>query len=126
MEEHGWPSFELVGEDGATAAWLIAQHADHDVEFQQEMLALMREALAAGQADPTEVAYLEDRVAVNTGRPQLYGTQIRCRDGRPRPATPIADRARVDERRETVGLGPLADYFAEFVVACEAEAELGG
>lgn len=121
VAEFGWPKSDLVGEDGASAAWLIAQHSDLDVAFQQEALALMKEALAAGQADPTEVAYLEDRVAVNTGQPQSYGTQIRCRNGRPRPATPIVDRAGVDERRAEVGLGPLEDYYAELEEACETE-----
>src|SRR6202008_822125 len=24
IDEHGWPTFELVGRDGATAAWVIA------------------------------------------------------------------------------------------------------
>ena len=32
VEEHGWPTHDLVGEDAASAAWLVAQHADFDVE----------------------------------------------------------------------------------------------
>lgn len=27
IAEHGWPHEEIAGEDGAKAAWLIAQHA---------------------------------------------------------------------------------------------------
>jgi hypothetical protein len=100
---------------------VVAQHSDFDVDFQQQVLEQMEAALATGDADPTEVAYLHDRVAVNTGRPQTYGTQIRCRGGRARPATPIADAERVDERRAEVGLEPLEDYFASFEEACEAE-----
>jgi hypothetical protein len=30
VDAHGWPGKSLVGEDGAHAAWLIAQHAVHD------------------------------------------------------------------------------------------------
>jgi hypothetical protein len=121
IEEFGWPTPALVGEDGASAAWLIAQHSDFDVAFQEQVLALMNEALAAGDADPSEVAFLEDRVAVNTGRPQTYGSQIRCRNGTARPATPIADREHVDERRAEVGLEPLEDYLALFEEDCAAE-----
>lgn len=117
----GWPTRSLVGTDGATAAWVIAQHADHDVGFQQEVLDLMAPLVETGEADPTEHAYLLDRVAVNTGADQTYGTQIRCQDGEPSPATPIADEDTVEERRAEVGLDPLADYYDELAEACAAE-----
>jgi hypothetical protein len=121
IAEHGWPTFALVSTDGATAAWVIAQHADFDPAFQQQVVELMRPLVQTGQADASELAYLEDRVAVNTGVEQVYGTQIRCQGGEPAPATPIADEAAVDERRAAVGLGPLADYYAELSEACAAE-----
>jgi hypothetical protein len=121
IAEHGWPTFALVSTDGATAAWLIAQHADFDPAFQQQVVELMRPLVDGGQADASELAYLEDRVAVNTGQDQVYGTQIRCQGGEPVPATPIVDEAAVDERRAAVGLAPLADYYAELAAACAAE-----
>jgi hypothetical protein len=122
MDEHGWPGIDLVGEDGATAAWLIAQHSDLDVDVQARALELMREAVDAGQANPTDLAYLEDRVALNTGKPQIYGTQVGCVDGRAEPADMIEPDT-VDDRRADVGLQPLADYLADFQPDCEAEAE---
>jgi hypothetical protein len=126
IDEHGWPTRSLVGDDGATAAWVIAQHSDLDVEFQERALELMRQAVDDGEADPTELAYLEDRVALNRGRPQTYGTQIGCVDGRAEPAD-LADPDRVGELREEVGLQPLEDYLAELEPACQAEAsEAGG
>lgn len=119
IDEHGWPTPDLVGEDGASAAWLIAQHSDLDLEFQQEALELMREAADDGDVDPTELAYLEDRVAANTGQPQTYGTQAGCTDdGEVQPATRIRDREHVDELRAEVGMEPLADYYAEFQEGC--------
>lgn len=120
IEEHGWPTRTMVGADGASAAWLLAQHSDFDVDFQAEALAMMCAALAAGEADPVDVAYLTDRVAVNQDRPQVYGTQVgSCEAGRAVPA-PIADEDTVDERRERVGLEPLADYLALFDADCPA------
>jgi len=121
IDEHGWPTRELVGSDGATAAWVIAQHSDLDVAFQEQAVELMREAVEAGQADASELAYLEDRVALNRGRPQIYGTQIGCVDGRAEPAR-LAEPDRVDQLRAEVGLEPLADYLAELEPACAAEA----
>ena len=119
VDEFGWPTLDMVGEDGATAAWLVAQHADHDVELQAGWLVLMGEAAGAGQADPTEVAYLMDRVAVNQREPQRYGTQIRCQGGAPTPATPIEDAANVDER--DVVLESLAAYYDELSMMCAQE-----
>ncbi|HEX6421292.1 MAG TPA: DUF6624 domain-containing protein, partial [Acidimicrobiales bacterium] len=121
IDEHGWPTHSLVGEDGASAAWLIAQHSDLDVDFQERALALLRDAVAEDEADPTELAYLEDRVALNQGRPQIYGTQIACVDGRAEPAE-LAEPDRVEALREEVGLQPLEDYLAELEEACQAEA----
>jgi hypothetical protein len=122
LDEHGWPTHDLVGEDGSTAAWVIAQHSDLDVDFQREAFDLMEAAVADDQADASELAYLEDRIAANTGRPQRYGTQIGCVDGEPTPGTPLAEPDRVDELREDVGLAPLDDYYAELEEACAAEA----
>jgi hypothetical protein len=116
--EYGWPTRRMVGEDGASAAWLIAQHADQDPAFQREALALMCTAALAGEADVTELGYLVDRVAVNAGEPQVYGTQVGdCVDGRALPQ-PIADEAHVDERRAHVGMEPLEEYLEFFHEGC--------
>ncbi|HPH70232.1 MAG TPA: hypothetical protein PLF40_30990, partial [Kofleriaceae bacterium] len=104
--DHGWPSKSLVGQDGAFAAFLMVQHADKDLAFQRQCLALMQQALPTGEVDAMNVAYLEDRIAVAEHRPQRYGTQF-INDTTP---FPIADPAHVDERRAAVGLGTLSEY----------------
>ena len=105
-----WPGKSLVGEDGAKAAWLLVQHADRDPEFQRQCLALMT-AAGPDEVSPSDVAYLTDRVRVNAGQPQVYGTQFWTDPSSgsfgPRP---IEDEAHVDERRAQVGLGPLEEY----------------
>jgi hypothetical protein len=121
VAEHGWPTHSMVGTDGGTAAWLIAQHADFDVEYQEQMLELLTAAVDADEADASEMAYLVDRVAVNNGEPQVYGTQIGgCGTDGPVPGE-IADEATVDDRRAEVDLAPLADYLAELAEMCAAE-----
>jgi hypothetical protein len=118
VARHGWPTRSLVGDDGATAAWAIAQHSDLDPQFQRQMLGLMRRAAAAGEADPAELAYLTDRVASNAGQPQTYGTQMGCTaDGKPQLA-PLADPARVDRLRAEAGLPTLEAYLAELATVC--------
>jgi hypothetical protein len=99
-------------------AWAIAQHSDLDLEFQRGAVELLRDAVADGQASPGNLAHLEDRVAVASGEPQVYGTQVGCGRNGPRPATPIIDPATVHERREEAGLDPMADYLQEMEEVC--------
>ncbi len=121
LDVHGWPTYDLVGEDGEDAAWAIAQHSDQDPAFQRRALELLRTAVAAGQASPGNLAYLEDRIAVAAGQPQTYGTQVGCAPEGPQPATPLADPAAVDGLRTAAGLEPLADYLAEMAEICAAD-----
>src|SRR6516165_7036469 len=48
IAEHGWPGEDIAGKDGAEAAWLIAQHAVGEPEFQRRALRLMQECAAEG------------------------------------------------------------------------------
>jgi len=56
---------------------------------------------------------------VASGQPQRYGTQIGCGPRGPVPATPIKDKAGVEDRRARAGLDPLADYLAEMTAICK-------
>ena len=110
IAEHGWPGSSLVGEDGACAAFLIAQHADLEPAFQQRCLKLMQNS-APGEVSPGDIAYLTDRVRVNTGQPQLYGTQFWIQGGSLVPR-PIEEPELLDARRAASGLIPMSDYRA--------------
>ena len=123
LDEYGWPGWSLVGEDGALAAWVLIQHADLRLDLQNRGLELLEAAVAADDASPGDLAYLVDRVRVAEGRPQVYGTQIGAADenGNPTPRTPIEDPENVDARRAAVGLGTLAEYYAEMRRMLEEE-----
>jgi hypothetical protein len=110
IDEIGWPAIPLVGAEASQAAWLIAQHAP-DLEFMERCLELMQ-ALPAKSTQPAHSAYLQDRVLMRRGKPQLYGTQFLGVGGKIH-AHPISDPERVDERRASVGLGPFAEYEAQ-------------
>jgi hypothetical protein len=102
---------------GADAALSPEQQLDRRAMFVQRVaLALLRVAVAeggAGASGARELAMLEDRVAVNEGRPQTYGTQIaEVADGKPVP-WPCTEPERLDELRAGVGLEPLAGQPAQ-------------
>lgn len=108
IDARGWPGKSLAGDDGANAAWLIAQHAIGEPDFQRRSLELLQAAAAAGEAHPWQAAYLEDRIRMFEGRPQRYATQFDIGDdGRPVPCE-TEEPEEVDERRRGVGLEPLA------------------
>jgi hypothetical protein len=58
--------------------------------------------------------WLVDRVAVNAGRPQTYGTQGRCQGRGNLELRPVVDRDGLDRRRAEMGLESVADYTVRF------------
>lgn len=112
LEEVGWPAPAMVEEDGAEAAWLVAQHAIGEPAFQRRCLLALQDAAASGEVPAWQPAMLEDRIRMFEGRPQLYGTQLEPDDeGIARPYT-IEDPDGVDVRRRAVGLEPLGERLA--------------
>jgi hypothetical protein len=115
VQRHGWPGSSMVGQDGSLAAFLVLQHAS--LAAQERYLPMLRDAAARHELAPSLLAMLEDRVRLQRHQPQIYGTQMQ-----ENPAThrlelyTLEDPARVDERRASVGLPPLADYLAHFGV----------
>jgi hypothetical protein len=124
VAEVGWPGPGLVGEEGAAAAWRIAQHAIGEPAFQREALRLVEGAVAHGEAPAWQAAYLEDRIRSFEGRPQRYGTQYDWDEaGRISPYPPVEDPDGVDTRRAAVGLGPLEENTARMRAGVAASNE---
>jgi hypothetical protein len=109
IAKHGWPGRSLVGEEGATYAWMIVQHASGDIDFQRRGLELIKDAVSRHEAPMSHAAYLEDLIRVTEGRPQIYGTQFEVdKDGLMSPL-PIEDPAHVNDRRRAVGLDRIEE-----------------
>jgi hypothetical protein len=97
-----WPTRSVVGAAGVRAVWMLAQR---DSALQRTVLHRMMES-GPDEALPADVAVLEDRVRLQSGRKQVYGSQLRTLNGKLSPA-PIEDSAHVDMRRDAAGLPPL-------------------
>lgn len=114
VKQFGWPTIPLVGIKASNSAWLLVQHAEFDLKFQKYCLRLMKEAAKKGEVLKENVAYLTDRVLINSDKPQLYGTQFYNHKGRLLPK-PIKDPDRLDVRRKKMGLQTFKIYKRELL-----------
>lgn len=90
---NGWPNLLLASLPITREHFfVIVQHADHDVDFQDTTLKAWEKL--PNLALPCNVAYLHDRVCSNKKTPQRYGTQGRNIDGVWRPF--ICESASID------------------------------
>ena len=124
MDTLGFPSWDRVCSYGAHAAWLIAQHAHP--WFQYGYVKQMRKAVADTNADPSNLAYLEDRLRTGRGLPQLYGTQFSSTGENNRTVwqCPVADIKNVNFRREQMLMPPLEDYIEGYLKTSTEEGQL--
>ena len=111
--QHGWLGIDKVGKEGASAVFLIIQHAA--LAVQERYLPQMQISVAEKKFPAAYLAYLVDRIRMRKGEPQIYGSQlIVSSETGNTELYPIEDESNVDKRRAKVGLGPLADYLAGF------------
>jgi len=110
LQHCGWPKESVVGAQPGDNAWLLAQHADHDLQFQLYVLRLLEAAVRSGEASAENLAYLADRVAIAQGHMQLYGTQFHQPGNCEFELEPVDDIAKVETRRKELGMPTLTEY----------------
>jgi hypothetical protein len=110
--QHGFPGYDAVGEKGSLNFFLLVQHSDSDPAFQEQVLKALKQQADRKNADPKQYAYLLDRVRVNKGEKQVYGTQLRPKKGvEGIELAPVVEPEKLDQRRAAVGLPPVAEYL---------------
>lgn len=109
--EYGYPGYDLVETEGEQAFWLMAQHADFDVDFQDAILSALKAEVDKGNANPRHLGLLTDRIRLNRGLEQIYGTQVTYNDLGQAIPKPLEDSASVNFRRKKLGFEPLEEYL---------------
>ena len=110
VAEVGWIDAERFGRQASLAAFLIVQHSG-DVPLMQAVLPLVEKDVKAKAVNGQLYALLHDRVQLMTGGRQRYGTQITPNAAGEMVVAGLEDKARVDEFRKEIGMGPLAQYL---------------
>ena len=108
MKSGGFPDAKAVGKDGVEAFYLMLQHSQ-DTEFKKQCLEHITKAFQAKQLAPMDYANFTDRLLVNLGKPQVYGSNFEFKDGK-LVMSPVEDLKNLDARRSKLGLPPMAEY----------------
>lgn len=109
FKKYKFPGYDLVGKEISNKYFLLVQHSDFDLSFQQEVLKKMKVQVEKVNASGQNFAYLTDRIEINNGRPQIYGTQV-FMSGNTK-IKPCIDTLNLDNRRKSVGLSPIKEYL---------------
>ncbi len=110
--EFGFPTRKLVGKEAMQGIFLMIQHSDGDKEWQREQLTNIEKAVKLGDMDGQSYAYLYDRIKINGGEKQLYGTQFKNVDPTNKKVelADTEDVENLDRRRMEVGMMPIQMY----------------
>ena len=118
LNKYGWLGADVLGEQGNKTLFYVIQHSD--LETRLKYLPMMRDAVKKGNAKGKHFVLLEDRVAMEQGNRQIYGSQIVI-DGDRFYVHPIIEPEKVNERRSLVGLPPIEDYVKNFGITWNVE-----
>lgn len=114
IAKYGWPTVGLVGKKASYNAWLIVQHATHDLNFQKKCLTMMTKVLEENPKaiNKLNIVYLTDRLMVYEKGKQFFGTQLYINKRGKRVLRPVIKPATLDNRRKEYGLEPIDKYVA--------------
>ncbi len=110
ISDNGYPTYDLIGKESGDNFFTMIQHSDADLQFQKDCLKIIEKQVKKKQANARSFAYLTDRVNINSGKPQIYGTQLEYKNDEA-VSKNLKDPKNVNKRRTKLGLESLEDYL---------------
>lgn len=115
LDKEGWPA--RLSDKANQAIWLVIDHSD--LATRRKYLDLVKAKAEEGVLDKSDYATLNDRVLMEDGKPQIYGTQIKItgtiifgeEQTLPMYLWPVEDPAALDSLRSSIGLPPIEEYL---------------
>ena len=110
LDTYGWPSG--LSDEANKAIFLVIDHSD--LKTMNKYIGLFRDAVEKGFLSMNDLVTMEDRMLMNAGKPQKYGTQAYSlvEDGKTVIYIwPVEDPDKLDALRKSVGLIPIEDYL---------------
>lgn len=120
----GYPTKDKLGKEASDAAWLVIQHSIGQPKFMKKCAMLLKTAVQEKKADPKNLAYLTDRICVFENKPQLFGNQFDWDENGELSPNPIDNLAKVNERRNSIGLNTLEEQIEIIRIRAKSENQL--
>ncbi len=114
IEKCGMPTLQEVNQEQMNAIWLGLQHTVS--KYRIKYFPLIEKAVKNGDLSKEQYALMKDRILMDEGKPQIYGSQIE--NGK---LYDLAEPETVNERRREMGLEPIEDYLKRFDITWEAK-----
>ena len=101
------PTLKEVSRKQMDAIWLVWQHTDEN--HRKKYFPLVELSVNKGDLSKQNYALMKDRILMDEGKPQLYGSQIQ--NGK---LYELEAPSGVNERRKSMDMEPLEDYLNKF------------
>jgi hypothetical protein len=99
IDTYGWLGKSQIGSVANQTLFLMVQHAENP-QVRKKYFPMLEKSAKAGQSSMSDLASMQDRMLVDAGKKQLYGTQ-RTLKGK---VYPVEDLEHLNQRRREVGL----------------------
>ena len=110
LDKYGWPTKEMIGEQGNWTICNVIQHSDNEIHI--KYLPIMRKAVKDKKLEPRFLVRAEDRIATEKGELQIYGGQMKFYpETKSFNVWPVYDPVNIDKRRAEIGLEPIAEFL---------------
>jgi hypothetical protein len=107
IEKCGMPTLKEVSKTQMDGIWLALQHTDR--KHRKKYFPQIEAAVKNGDLSKEQYALMKDRILMDEGKPQIYGSQIQ--DGK---LYKLESPETVNERRKEMGMEPIEKYLWQF------------
>ena len=107
IEKCGMPTLNEVTQKQMTAIWLVLQHSTY--KHMKKYFPQIEEAVKNGDLSKQQYALMKDRILMDEGKPQIYGSQIK--NGK---LYKLENPETVNERRKEMGMKTIENYLKHF------------
>jgi len=107
IEKCGMPTLKEANYKQMDAIWLGIQHSNKKIR--KKYFPQIEKAVENGDLSKQQYALMKDRMLMDEGKPQIYGSQIK--NGK---LYKLENPETVNERRKKMGMGTIEDYLKYF------------
>ncbi len=107
IEKCGMPTLNEVTQKHMTAIWVGLQHTNE--KYRKKYFPMVEKAVENGDLSKEQYALMKDRILMEEGKPQIYGSQIK--DDK---LYKLENPETVNERRKEMGMGTIEEYLRNF------------